>query len=295
MVAFPAGTVFSQNCDTHIFSRQKFKSDSMKKSLLFIALFLSGATLFVACKKDDAKITEQDIMTTEDLAESEDLDQQVDLDADIAVEERGGSDPCVVVTMLQPYGAWPNTITIDFGDGCTRPDGRVLKGKIILTQSDDILSPGAVRTRTFDGFFVDDVQLEGTKTWTNNGPDANGDWSYTKVATGMKHTFADGSFRSWEATHTSTLIEGAGTLTHWDNVWSTVGSASGVNRAGHPFSVTITEPLIKKAACRWISQGETSFTHDDRTGSLDFGNGDCDRFGTLTTNSGDTFTIRLRR
>lgn len=268
----------------------------MKKSLLFFALLLSGLALtFNACKKDDAQADEAAIMTSEDLAEAEDFDQQIDFDADIAIEERGGSNTCPTVTMLQPYGTWPNTITIDFGDACTRPDGRVLKGKIIIAQTADILTPGAVRTRTFDGFFVDDVQLEGTKTWTNNGPDAAGFWSYTKVAAGMKHTFPDGTFRSWEATHTSTLIEGAATLTHWDNVWSAVGTASGVNRAGTAFTAVITEPLIKKAVCRWISSGVITFTRDGLTSTLDFGDGSCDRFGTLTTDAGNTFTIRLRR
>lgn len=269
----------------------------MKKSLLFIALLLPGLVFFNACKKsDETKADEAAIMTSEDLAEAEDFDQQVDFDADIAIEERGGNNICPTVTMLQPYGTWPNTITIDFGDACTRPDGRVLKGKIIISQTADILMPGAMRTRTFDGFFVDDVQLEGTKTWTNNGLDAaTGFWSYTKVATGMKHTFPDGTFRTWEATHTSTLIEGAATLTHWDNVWNTVGTASGVNRAGTAFTATITEPLIKKAVCRWISGGVVTFVHDGKTATLDFGNGDCDRFGTLTTDGGNTFTIRLRR
>ncbi len=268
----------------------------MKKSLLYFALFLSGMALFNGCKKsDDSKTLAQDIMTSEDLAESEDFDQQIDLDADIAIEERGGTSTCPVVTMTQPYGTWPNTITIDFGDACVRPDGRVLKGKIIINQTADIFTAGAVRTRTFDGFAVDDVQLEGTKTWTNNGLDANGFWSYTKTATGMKHSFPDGTFRSWNAVHTSVLIEGGGTLTHWDNVWSTTGTASGVNRAGVAFTVNITDPLIKHATCRWISSGEVTFTHDDRTATLNFGDGTCDRFGTLTTDAGNTFTIRLRR
>ncbi|MBL7803457.1 MAG: hypothetical protein JNL02_06960 [Saprospiraceae bacterium] len=268
----------------------------MKKSLFYFALLIfSAATVFTACdKKDTAKELEQDIMTSEDLAENEDFDQQLDFDADIAIEERGGSATCPVVTMDQPYGTWPNTITIDFGTGCDF-NGRFFTGKIIINQSADILTPGAVRTRTFDGFSVDDIQIEGTKTWTNNGLNSDGNWSYTKTATGMKHSFPDGTSRSWDATHTSVLFEGTGTLTHWDNAWSTTGSATGINRAGQAYTATITQALIKRATCRWISQGVVEFTRDDRSASLDFGDGSCDRFGTLTTDNGNTVTIRLRQ
>ena len=91
----------------------------MKKSLFYLSLiFFSAAVFFTACKKsDNAKNLEQDVMTSEDLAESEDFDQQLDFDADIAIEERGGTATCPVVTMDQPYGTWPNTITVDAGAG----------------------------------------------------------------------------------------------------------------------------------------------------------------------------------
>jgi len=68
-----------------------------------------------------------------------------------------------------------------------------------------------------------------------------------------------------------------------------------VNRNSVAFTATITENLIKKVACRWISDGLITFTRGDRTGTLNFGDGDCDRLATLTANSGETFTIRLRR
>ena len=108
----------------------------MKKSLFYFALLIfSAATVFTACdKKDTAKELEQDIMTSEDMAENEDFDQQLDFDADIAIEERGGSATCPAVTMDQPYGTWPNTITIDFGTGCDF-NGRFFTGKIIISQT----------------------------------------------------------------------------------------------------------------------------------------------------------------
>jgi hypothetical protein len=268
----------------------------MKKSLFFLFAFTLTLLAFNACRKsDDNVIHDDDVMTSEDLAANTDFSEQIDLDADLAVEERGGGNPCPVVTFAQPEGTWPNTITIDYGDGCTRPDGRVLKGIIVVNQTAEIRTAGAVRVVTFENFFVDDVQVEGTKTWTNNGLDAAGRFSYTKTATDMKLSFPDDTQTTWNATHTNTLTEGADTPTHLDNVWSITGNAAGVNRRDQTFSATITEPLIKRASCRWISEGVTVFTRENRTSTLDFGDGTCDRFGSLTLPNGNTISIRLRR
>ncbi|MFN0035406.1 MAG: hypothetical protein ACKVUS_10070 [Saprospiraceae bacterium] len=264
----------------------------MKKSLLFFVALFASIAAFESCKKEDNN--DQVIATAEDISANEDYAEQIDLDADIAVEERGGGD-CPTVTFAQPEGTWPNTITIDYGTACTRPDGRVLSGKLIVNQTAEIRTPGAVRTTTHDNFFVDGVQVEGTKTWTNNGQNADSQWSYTKVATDMKLTFEDGSLTAWSKTRNSTLIEGGSTATHLDDVWRSTGTASGLNRNGRDFTATITEPLVKRAACRWISAGVIEFKVGDRTRSLDFGDGTCDRFGTITLANGESFSIRLRR
>lgn len=269
----------------------------MKKSILLLIALFVGIIAFNACKKsDDTTANDADIMTSEDLATNEDFSEEIDFAADVAIEERGGSSTCPVVTLAQPWGTWPNTITIDYGtDGCAGTNGdHILKGKIIITQSADMFTTGATRTKTFENFYVDDVEVGGTKSWTNNG-NAGGNWSYTKTATDMVLNYPDGTSTTWNHTHTSTLIQGGSTLTHWDNVWSTTGNSSGVNRNGVAYSSAITEPLIKKATCRWISEGILEITRDGNTSTLNFGDGFCDRFGTLTTANGDTFTIRLRR
>ncbi len=268
----------------------------MKKSFFLIATLLMGIALFQSCKKSD-NVSDADIMTSEDIATNEDFSEEIDFVADVAIEERGGGGTCPTVTLAQPWGTWPNTITIDYGpDGCTGPNGdHILKGKIIIQQTAEMFAAGATRTKTFDNFFVDDVQVSGTKSWTNNGKNADGNWSYTKTATNMVLSYPDGTSTTWNHTHTSTLIQGGATPTHWDNVWSTTGNSSGTNRNGVNYTSTITQPLIKKALCRWISEGVVEFTRDDRSASLDFGDGTCDRFGTLTLDNGDTVTIKLRK
>lgn len=267
----------------------------MKKSFFLIATLFLGVVLFQACNKSDK--TDADVTTSEDIATNEDFSEEIDFAVDVAIEERGGGNTCPTVTLEKPWGEWPNTLTIDYGaDGCAGPNGdHILKGKIIVTQTADMFTTGAVRTKTFENFYVDDVQVAGTKSWTNNGKNANGNWSYTKIATNMVLTYPDGSATTWNHTHTSTLIQGGATLTHWDNVWSTTGSSSGTSRNGVDYTATIIEPLIKKATCRWISEGKIEFTRNNRSATLNFGNGTCDRFAQLTLDTGDAYTIFLRK
>lgn len=267
----------------------------MKKELLLLgAAVLALAMFFTACKKDETE-TNADVQTTEDLVSNLDYDEVADYDEDQIVAERGGGGSCPTLTTTQPWGVWPNTLTVDFGTSCTRPDGRVLSGKVIITQSDSTLRVfGATRTVTYDNFFVDGVQVEGSKTLTNNGLNANLQWSYTK-SVDKTLTFPDGDKASWKGTVTRTLVEGGLTFFNiLDDVWSVTGSGSGKNRDGHEFTVNIAEPLIKRNACRWISDGSINWTRDGSPRTLDYGDGSCDRLATLTLADGSTYTIRLR-
>ncbi|MBK8556730.1 MAG: hypothetical protein IPL65_13600 [Lewinellaceae bacterium] len=181
--------------------------------------------------------------------------------------------------------------------GCEYPEnsGRIHKGKIVIQQTASLFTAGAVRTVTFENYVIDDVSVQGSKSWTNNGLNTDNLWSFTTTATGLNLGFSDGTTTSWNSNYTTTLIEGGATLTFWDNIWSTTGTASGTNRLGEAYTVAITQPLIKKAFCRWISEGALEFTRGDRSATFDFGDGSCDRFGKLTLDNGNTFTIRLRK
>lgn len=295
MLSFPGRK--HDHSPKHIFNHSLSNQDQihsdMKKTALLFSILFAAFSIFQSCKKSETQ--DVAIITSEDISAQEDYSEQTDIDIDVAVEERGGSGSCPTITFAQPEGTWPNTITIDFGTACTRPDGRVLSGRLIVNQTDEIRNAGAVRTITHDNFYIDGIHVEGTRTWTNNGQNDAGLWSYTKTATDMRLTFEDGSSATWNKTRTSVLVEGGDTATHWDNVWSSTGTATGVNRNGNAFSATITEPLIKRASCRWISAGVLDVTVGDRHHSLDFGDGSCDRFGEITLNNGNTFTVRLRR
>lgn len=269
----------------------------MKKNFVLFAALLLLSLGFQACQKDNENTFFSEQTTAEDIASHNDLTEQADAEMDefvpdnftAGVEDRG----CATVTFAQPKGTWPNIITIDFGTGCTKPDGRTLKGKIIVQQSNAMNVAGATRTVTYDNFFIENVQLTGTRTLTNTGLNASGQPVFSKKGSETL-TFPSGDQSTRNIDHTRVLTEGFGTTVRADDVWSVTGTDTGTNRQGDPYTVTITTALMKRAVCPWIGAGVIEFNLNGKTRSLDFGNGDCDREATLTLADGTIKTVKIR-
>lgn len=270
----------------------------MKKNLLLLSLLFALPLLFVACNKDkiDPATDDMEITTSQDVLTAQDLIQDTDEEIDYELENRDPQDDCPVITIVPNDGTYPRTITIDYGtDGCEGWNGRIRKGIILITVTDTMVNEGAVRTVEFINFSVDDVLVAGTKTLTNNGLNDQGQPYFTRVVSDASLTFPNGDVAEWNATQTLTLIEGADTPQRFDDVLQIEGSSSGVNRHGKAFTAEITVPLIKPRACRWAVSGVRTVTVDDHTWTLDYGNGDCDKFATLTRPDGTTKVVVIRR
>ncbi|MBI1225081.1 MAG: hypothetical protein GC192_07560 [Bacteroidetes bacterium] len=261
-----------------------------------LASTLTLGLFFTACQKDeDTTIQSEQIMAAEDQTAANDLYEDVDEQVDIAVETRGGGGTCPTVTIDPADGSYPRTMTIDFGtDGCTGPDGRVRKGQIVVSLTDSLSNTGAVRTATFVDFYVDGAHLEGTRTLTNQGPNADGNLTFSRTVVGGKITFPNDESATWEANHQITLVQGGNTNTPLDNVWETTGSSSGVNRNGKAFSTEIVTPLVRKRACPWVVSGTKTLTVDGKTLTIDYGDGTCDRKATVIGPNGGTRQILIR-
>ncbi len=263
---------------------------------LFLGLF------FTSCNKDqddnltNEQVTEQMIVSSEDQATAEDFYQDVEDQVDEAIESRGGGGDCPTVTADPDWDTFPRTVTIDFGDSCEGPNGRVRKGQIVVTVTDNLINEGAVRTATFVDFFIDDAQIEGTRTLTNLGYDDNGNITLSRVVSGGQITFPNGEGASWESDVIMTQIAGGNTpLFFLDNVFEITGTASGVNRQGKAYTINILEPLIKKKACPWFVEGVISITSENVEVTLNYGNGECDRKAILTLPNGTEHEILMKK
>lgn len=194
---------------------------------------------------------------------------------------------CYTVTIVpKDAGVFPKTVTIDFGAGCLGRDGKTRKGKIITVFTGRLKVPGSKATTQFDGYFVNNVKVEGTHVIQNTSS-ADVRIITRKVING-KLSKPNGNTIQWNATHTNTQTAGLGTPNyHWDDEFSITGQAEGQNNRNgvtNTWSRLIGDPLHKKVSCKWFDKGSVTISHNHRTAILNYGNGTCDNQATITFN-----------
>jgi hypothetical protein len=206
--------------------------------------------------------------------------------------------PCVTLTIvpLNPPNRFPLKITIDFGTaGCLGKDGHTRYGKIITVYTGSLREPGKSATTTFEGFRINDISVEGKHVITNTTGSTPGSnqKQFTVDVTDAKLSKPNGNYSQWNSQRVTTQIEGNGTILPYDDIFRITGGARGKVKRGNTIYAwvsEITEPLIKKFTCRWISKGiirvrrETLSNTSVWVSSLNYGNGDCDFKATLTIN-----------
>jgi len=300
-----------------------------RKSLALILLTSLTAGLFVvSCKKDDSTSAstaeKQEFTATVSNADAEGqvafneiFDNVLGVNSEVAIGGTGvfaganpsndgpgmngpqgvdSADHCftVSITHMDSTTFFPAQVVIDFGAGCIGHDGKTRRGKIITEYSKRLIMPGAVATTVFDGYYVNNVKVEGTHTITNLSTENQLKFNVTVLG---QLTKENGNSSIWNSDRTTTMVEGLATpLNPSDDIFSITGSANGVvtkDAQTHEWSAEIINPLLKKFSCHWLVQGTINFKKGSQVyGSINYGNGECDDQATLSAN-GQTAIITL--
>jgi hypothetical protein len=286
-----------------------------KISALILILSLIS---FVACQKENSAATEQQeldasVASGEADTEAENIfdsffDDAMGANNEVGISGSGvfyGRDTlisvprCFTVTTIRTGNTpFPVRVTLDFGTtGCTGPDGRVRKGKIIIDYTARLIVPGATATTNFEGFYVDGIKVEGTHKIINTS-EPNGTPAilrrYKVTVDGGKLTKPNGNYVEWNSTKIVLQTEGLATPEiPRDDVFKIEGSANGRAQRGNlvvRWESNITEPLIRRVTCRHLVKGRIRTvraglgTQSPWVAILDFGNGTCDNQAILTIN-----------
>lgn len=280
----------------------------MKLQNLLIAFAITTSLFgFISCKKnisvsDD---TETTFELSNDMAIADNLSEDAnDVLNEAAVQNNfSGSRTtatvettnilgCATLTVT-PASGFPKNIVIDFGAGCTSPNGVFRKGKMYITISDSLRKSGSVAVMTFDGYYVNTFKIEGTLTWTNTSTGTTKSWQ-RKWENG-KITAADGKYWLHSGVKNVTQTAGVNTPNNLlDDAFSITGNNSITNAAGKTRSATILEALQKKTICENIDKGKIKIEGPDHYAILNFGDGTCDRLATISIDGKPERTILLR-
>ena len=296
------------------------KSLSINRILIPAFLFSIIAFLF-SCQKENSlntsknSVSEQDAATYSD--ESAQADESFDDIADVSMtaadadnlaitgrlnrdyhpdfaELRAAIGLCASITVTPNDTTYPKTITIDFGDSCVGFDGKLRSGKIIINLTGPLRKPGSVLTVSLENFYINHIHIEGTKTISNLSE--NGAIKFSVAVTGGKVTFPSGRGYSYESSKTKAQVAGMDTKICRDDVFQITGSATIQFNNGVVVKFEVVDPLVKKVACPWLSDGTLKIAINDRVLKIDYGfphNGDCDNKALLTWNGGNSQRVIL--
>ncbi len=277
----------------------------MQKIKLLLPL-ISGIIIlgFSSCKKNNTIASE--IETTFDLSGKQAISESLTDDANNLLDETteslglsgnkapltdNGTLSCATVTVSP--GAFPKTITLDFGTGCTNPNSNIERSGIVhIVLSDSFRLTGSTAIMTFDNYYVNGYKKEGTITWTNTSTATVRSWS-RQVVNG-KITAPDGRF--WFHNGLKQITQVAGNNTPrilLDDAFSITGSSVITNSLGDTRTATIEIPLHKRVDCDHVDEGSIRFQGPNHFATLDFGNGTCDAIATISINNYQPRTITL--
>jgi hypothetical protein len=272
----------------------------MKSSINTIVLIIILGVVFgtTSCKKrklNKSTITSQDNAIAE-MVFNDAFKVTEDAMKENGLEKAGSNlssiyNACATVSLTPPLldTTFPKTLTIDFGTvNCEDAYGIQRRGKVIATTTGFYRDAGTIITITTENYYVNDYKVEGNKSVTNNGLNSDNQTYFTIVISGAVITYPNGDVASYESNRVRTWVIGEATqglLGILDDEYDITGTASGINREGRPYSMTVTSALRVAVLCRWVKQGSIEIQPEDLyVRTVDFGDGTCDREASVTIN-----------
>jgi hypothetical protein len=275
----------------------------MKTIKKIIFLFFI-ATIVVSCRKDeedtavDSEIVganfEADFITENDIASG--LNGAESLNGYSARDPQNVESPltCGVVQLISgSITNFPLVFKVNFGTGCTNPNGVTRSGVLKVTLSGFVATPGSTMTIERENYFVNQRKIEGTVTYLNQTTSANMP-TWKRTVTNGKITRPNGAIFLHSGFRIVKLISGASTPILVDNIYHITEGTHTLQRPnGTTLTATVNETLVKPFTCEHVTQGKLQLQGTLLNGILNYGNGACDNQAVYTHNNGTTFNITL--
>jgi hypothetical protein len=143
-------------------------------------------------------------------------------------------------------------------------------------------------TATFDGFYVGEVELNGSRNYTFNGNVEQNSYSFS-VSSQMTATMADGT----EIAENGTKIFG---ITFGETFESTIFTIEGnwtLVVDGNTYAVEVNDALQGNLVCAHLVSGTMDISKNGLEVTVDFGDGSCDDIATIIYPNGATEDVSL--
>lgn len=272
----------------------------------FLIMGLS-LTLLVSCNNDE---TTPDLSAEEiedanlDAIEDSYFDDGDDLvteafastDADLSGGRVYSDERLLCATLTRSGSKAEGGLRVDFGTGCTDPRGNVRTGAIVVVHEGSWNEAGSQWAVSFEDYSINGIQVEGTRKITVVSV-TDSLTVYEVILTGGQLSWPDGRVATREVNRRREHERNENNLLDRLIIY---GTAHGTFRNGRGYSIEILERLIYRRACAAEGviipvSGVKLIKHGDRELTVDYGDGTCDNFVTLTNKNGRTARYEVKK
>lgn len=253
------------------------------------ATVLLCTILFFAysCSKDNDAVPEDQELTQAELKtilETDDVSASVDtILADIYANDGAtgkGSNECYAAEYTE------TGFTVDFNN-CVLNGTDNANGSLAVTYAAE--GENATFSATYVDFYVGNIKLNGTRTYSIDGNETQGTYSFS-VTSEMTATMEDGSVISQNGTKTFGLTFGE---TLESSTFSIAGNWT-LYINGNTYSVAVTDTLTGNLSCGYMTSGSMDINKNGLEVTVDFGDGDCDEMASVIYPNGATQDLSMK-
>ncbi|MFC4632691.1 hypothetical protein ACFO3O_02165 [Dokdonia ponticola] len=197
---------------------------------------------------------------------------------------------CATIT-VSPNGDGSGSALVDFGEGCTLNNGALVSGQVVLNYT-IVQNESRTITYIYDNFTYNGNEVSGGGTVNRTFENENGNPQSEVTASIAVYFPTQDVTATRDASRTREWIEGVGSGTWTDNVFSVTGNWDTSFSSGFTRSGEVTEALRREATCPHFVSGTLAISQNNVDGVLNYGDGTCDNIAVITIGNQD-FTIQL--
>lgn len=219
----------------------------MKKTILLLSIL---SVIFYACKEEDVINTPALTSTqaTQDHLTAENIFNDVGNIVEVGFDENGQSKACPDYTLMNTNTTDIDTLIINFGPSNCLNNGKLRKGRIIVTYTGKYRDSLSIITTTFDNYHVNNNLVQGERIVTNEGRDSVGNICF-KIEVNNASVNTSNGVINWNSQRKRVWITGSGSFDRKDDIYKVSGNANGNSANGNHFTMEITEDLYVDMSC----------------------------------------------
>ncbi|CAI8371850.1 MAG: Uncharacterised protein [Cryomorphaceae bacterium] len=259
----------------------------MKKTFLAIC---SIAVLLYACKDEDV-INNPDLESTQATQDHLFAEQTFNDVSRIVKEgflESGASKSCASYNLINNNSLDIDTLIINFGTTNCLQNGKLRKGKVVITYSGGYHDSLAIITTTFDNYHINNNLVQGEIVVINQGKNNNGNMHFT-TSVNNASIITNNGIINWSTNRTREWVSGIATYGDLsDDKYNITGTANGIGVNNNSFSVEIIDTLKIDLGCLpscVINKGNAKISPNGYTDRIiNYGDSLCDCNFDITIN-----------